>query len=73
MIVRYTPCTVARRSSFPIPPPARAPHESATWLRVIEIHSANGQIGKCEQDQVLEDDDALPGFSVRVAEVFAGL
>jgi Uma2 family endonuclease len=50
----------------------------AVWVvfpeaRVIEIHSANGQIGKCEQDQVLEDHDALPGFSVPVAQIFAGL
>jgi Uma2 family endonuclease len=41
--------------------------------RVIEIHSANGQITKLEQDQVLEENDALPGFSTPVSAIFMGL
>ena len=41
--------------------------------RVIEIHSANGQIIKLEQDQVLEDHDALPGFSTSLSAIFKGL
>jgi Uma2 family endonuclease len=41
--------------------------------RVIDLHSANGQITKLEQDQVLEDNDALPGFSTPVNAIFKGL
>jgi Uma2 family endonuclease len=41
--------------------------------RVIDLHSANGQITKLEQDQVLEDNDALPGFSTSVSAIFKGL
>ena len=41
--------------------------------RVIEIHSPNGQIKKVAQDQVLEDNDALPGFSTPLSAIFKGL
>jgi|ERR1700728_552542 Uma2 family endonuclease len=41
--------------------------------RVIDLHSANGQITKLEQDQILEDNDALPGFSTPVNAIFKGL
>jgi Uma2 family endonuclease len=41
--------------------------------RVIDLHSANGQITKLEQDQILEDHDALPGFSTPVNAIFKGL
>jgi Uma2 family endonuclease len=41
--------------------------------RVIEVHTPNGQIKKVEQDQVLEDHDALPGFSTPVSVIFKGL
>jgi Uma2 family endonuclease len=41
--------------------------------RVIEIHSANGQITKLAQDRILEDHDALPGFSTPVSAIFKGL
>jgi len=41
--------------------------------RLIEVHSANGQIRNVEQDQILEDPGALPGFTVPMEEVFAGL
>lgn len=50
----------------------------AVWVvypgqRVIEIHSANGQITKLAQDQILEGHDALPGFSTPVSAIFKGL
>jgi len=41
--------------------------------RMLEIHSANGQITKLKQGQVLEDHDALPGFSTPVSAIFEGL
>ncbi len=41
--------------------------------RIIEVHSPNGQSRKLEQDQVLEDRDALPGFSTPVSAIFEGL
>ena len=41
--------------------------------RVIDLHSANGQITQVEQDQILEDHDALPGFSTPVSAIFKGL
>jgi Uma2 family endonuclease len=41
--------------------------------RAIEIHSPNGQIKKVEQDEILEDHDALPGFSTPVSAIFKGL
>ena len=50
----------------------------AVWVvypeqRVIEIHNANGQIRKLEQNQILEDHDALPGFTTPVSAIFKGL
>ena len=41
--------------------------------RTIQINHANGRIDTLEQDQLLEDPDALPGFSVPAAQVFEGL
>ena len=41
--------------------------------RTIQINHPNGRIDTLEQDQILEDPAALPGFSVPVAQVFEGL
>jgi Uma2 family endonuclease len=41
--------------------------------RMLEVHSANGQITKVEQEQILEEHDALPGFSTPVSAIFKGL
>jgi hypothetical protein len=40
---------------------------------MLEIHSANGQINKLGQDQILENQDVLPGFSTPVRAIFEGL
>jgi len=50
----------------------------AVWVfypneRQVVVHRANGQILKLGQDQTLEDHDVLPGFSVPMREIFAGL
>jgi len=50
----------------------------AVWVvhpeaRLVEIHSANGQVTIFKQGQVLEDRDALPGFSTPLAAIFEGL
>jgi Uma2 family endonuclease len=50
----------------------------AVWVvypeeRLLEIHSANGQVAILEHDQVLEERNALPGFSTPVSEMFEGL
>jgi len=50
----------------------------AVWVvypeeRLVEIHVANGQVTELEFDQVLEDRDALPGFSTPVSAIFEGL
>jgi Uma2 family endonuclease len=50
----------------------------AVWVvypehRMIEIYNANGQMRTLEQDQILEDRDVLPGFSVPVSAIFEGL
>jgi Uma2 family endonuclease len=50
----------------------------AVWVvypdeRLVEIHSASGQVTILEQGQILEDPDALPGFSAPVAAIFEGL
>lgn len=42
-------------------------------IRFIEAYSATGQIRKLDQDQVLEDQEALPGFSTPVGAIFEGL
>ena len=41
--------------------------------RLVEIHGAHGQVTILEQDQVLEDRDALPGFATPVSAIFEGL
>jgi len=41
--------------------------------RIVEIHRANGQVAILEQDRVLEEHDALPGFSTPVSAIFHGL
>ena len=50
----------------------------AVWVvypeeQIVEIHSATGQIRELERDQVLEDHDAVPGFSTPVSAIFEGL
>jgi len=50
----------------------------AVWVvypeaRLVEIHSASGQVTKFKQDQILEDPDVLPGFSTPVGAIFEGL
>jgi Uma2 family endonuclease len=50
----------------------------AVWViypeeRLVEIHGAHGQVTILEQDQVLEDRDALPGFATPVSAIFEGL
>jgi Uma2 family endonuclease len=41
--------------------------------RTLDIHGANRQVITLEQDQVLEDHDALPGFSTPISAIFEGL
>jgi Uma2 family endonuclease len=41
--------------------------------RIVEIHSASGQITRLEHDRVLEDHDALADFRTPVSAVFDGL
>ena len=41
--------------------------------RTIQINHANGRIDTLEQDQILQDPDALPGFSTPVSAIFEGL
>jgi Uma2 family endonuclease len=50
----------------------------AVWVvypkeRMLEIRGANGQGAALEQDRILEDHDALPGFSTPVSAIFEGL
>jgi hypothetical protein len=50
----------------------------AVWVvypeeRMIEVHRAIGQVAIFEQGQILEDPDALPGFSTPAAAIFVGL
>jgi Uma2 family endonuclease len=50
----------------------------AVWVvypdeRLVEIRSGSGQVTILEQGQILEDPDALPGFSAPVAAIFEGL
>jgi Uma2 family endonuclease len=50
----------------------------AVWVvypeeRMIEVHRATGQVTILEQEHVLEDADALPGFSTPVGAIFEGL
>ena len=50
----------------------------AVWVvypeqRLVEIHSATGAVAIFEQDQLLEERDALPGFSTPVAAILEGL
>jgi Uma2 family endonuclease len=42
-------------------------------LHMLDIHRPNGQIIQVEQDEILEDHDALPGFSTPVSAIFKGL
>jgi Uma2 family endonuclease len=41
--------------------------------RIVQINHPNGRIDTLEQDQILEDPDALPGFSTHVSAIFEGL
>jgi Uma2 family endonuclease len=41
--------------------------------RTVQVNHPNGQIDTLEQDQILEDPAALPGFSVPVAQIFEGV
>ena len=41
--------------------------------RTIQINHSNGHIDTLEQDQILEDPDALPGLSTPVSAIFEGL
>jgi len=41
--------------------------------RTVQINHPNGRIDTLEQDQILEDPDALPGFSTPVSAIFEGL
>jgi Uma2 family endonuclease len=41
--------------------------------RIVQINHPNGRAETLEQDQVLEDPDALPGFSTPVSAIFEGL
>ena len=50
----------------------------AVWVvypeeRMIEVHRAIDHVTILEQDQILEDHDALPGFSTPVSAIFEGL
>jgi len=40
---------------------------------MLDIHSPDGRITQVEEDQILEDHDALPGFSTPVSAIFKGL
>jgi hypothetical protein len=39
----------------------------------VQINHPNGHSETLEQDQILEDPDALPGFSTPVSAIFEGL
>lgn len=41
--------------------------------RTVQINHSNGRIDTLEQDQILEDPDALPRFSTPVSAIFEGL
>jgi Uma2 family endonuclease len=41
--------------------------------RIVQINHPNGRIDTVEQDQILENPDALPGFSTPVSAIFEGL
>ena len=41
--------------------------------RIVQINHPNGHAETLEQDQILEDSDALPGFSTPVSAIFEGL
>ena len=50
----------------------------AVWVvypeeRLIEVHRAIDQVTILESGQILEGHDALPGFSIPVGKIFAGL
>jgi Uma2 family endonuclease len=41
--------------------------------RIVHVNHPNGHIDAFEQDQILEDPFALPGFSAPVSAIFEGL
>ena len=41
--------------------------------RSIQVNHPDGRIDTLEQDQILEDPAALPGFSTPVSAIFEGL
>jgi Uma2 family endonuclease len=41
--------------------------------RIVQINRPNGHSDTLEQGQILEDPDALPGFSTPVSAIFEGL
>lgn len=50
----------------------------AVWVvypeaRLVETHGANGQVRIFKQDEILEDPDALFGFSTPIGAIFEGL
>ena len=50
----------------------------AVWVvypeeRMIEVHRAIDHVTILEQDQILEDHDASPGFSTPISAIFEGL
>jgi Uma2 family endonuclease len=41
--------------------------------RIVQVNHPNGRSDTFEQDQILEDQDALPAFSTPVSAIFEGL
>jgi Uma2 family endonuclease len=41
--------------------------------RIVQVNHPNGRTDTFEQDQILEDPDALPAFSTPVSAIFEGL
>ncbi|HXM44806.1 MAG TPA: Uma2 family endonuclease [Bryobacteraceae bacterium] len=41
--------------------------------RIVHVNHPNGHIDTLEQDQMLEDPGALPGFSAPISAIFEGL
>ncbi|MGA3043132.1 MAG: Uma2 family endonuclease, partial [Bryobacteraceae bacterium] len=41
--------------------------------RIVQINHPNGRAETLEQDQILEDGEALPGFTAPVSAIFEGL
>jgi Uma2 family endonuclease len=39
--------------------------------RSVTVHDADGLVRELDPEQYLDGDDTLPGFSVRVADLFA--